>query len=301
MNGCICCTVREDLAVTLCEMKTKYIDTGKIDYIILETTGMADPAPVLQTFFIHPDIQDWAYVDACITVCDGTNIVTRMSEDREEGCENEAVEQVCFADKILLNKIDICSEEQLEAATSKIREFNTQAKISRVQLNDAEIPFEALLNLKAFDIQRALEIDNAILIANNGEEHKHDSRIGTFSYRMEAEVTVAGANEFFNQVIRENGANIYRMKGFLAVLDQPMKIVFHSVGMLCATTPLEAWKPEEKRECVFVIIGKHLQQKMLEDLFIAAAVSKPKNFEEIEHPNPDQNQKSQGVSEEKGS
>jgi len=71
-------------------------------------------------------------VDACITVCDGTNIVTRMSEDREEGCENEAVEQVCFADKILLNKIDICSEEQLEAATSKIREFNTQAKISRV-------------------------------------------------------------------------------------------------------------------------------------------------------------------------
>ena len=92
MNGCICCTVREDLATTLCDMKKKYVDTGKIDYIILETTGMADPAPVLQTFFVHPDIQDWAFVDACITVCDASNICDRVAEEREEGCENEAVE-----------------------------------------------------------------------------------------------------------------------------------------------------------------------------------------------------------------
>jgi G3E family GTPase len=92
MNGCICCTVREDLATTLMEMKTKYIDTGKIDYIIIETTGMADPAPVIQTFYAKPEIVEWTYVDSCITVADVTQIKIRLEEDREEGCENEAVE-----------------------------------------------------------------------------------------------------------------------------------------------------------------------------------------------------------------
>lgn len=92
MNGCICCTVREDLATTLMEMKTKYIDTGRIDYIIIETTGMADPAPVIQTFYAKEEIEEFFYVDACITLCDVTCIIDRLSEDREEGCENEAVE-----------------------------------------------------------------------------------------------------------------------------------------------------------------------------------------------------------------
>ena len=92
MNGCVCCTVRKDLAETLKKMKTDYVDTGKIDYIIIETTGMANPGPVLQTFFIHPDINEWAQIDSCLTICDGSQIVNRMSEDREKGCENEAVE-----------------------------------------------------------------------------------------------------------------------------------------------------------------------------------------------------------------
>ena len=124
MNGCICCTVREDLTATLLEMKAKYVDTGRIDYIIIETTGMADPAPVIQTFYAKPEIEEWSYVDACITVADGTCIVERLNDDREEGCENEAVEQVCFADKVLLNKVDLCDEKGLKAAEKKIREFN---------------------------------------------------------------------------------------------------------------------------------------------------------------------------------
>ena len=125
MNGCICCTVRQDLVDTLLEMKKKYIETGRIDYIIIETTGMADPAPVLQTFLLNDEVQEWAKIDSCLTVCDASQIVTRLEEDREEGCENEAVEQVCFADKIFLNKMDLCSREELDAATKKIREHNT--------------------------------------------------------------------------------------------------------------------------------------------------------------------------------
>ena len=92
-------------------MKEKYFDTDKIDYIIIETPGMADPAPVIQTFLINEEIQEFAKIDSCMTICDASQIVLRLEEDREEGCENEAVEQVCFADKIFLNKIDLCNRE----------------------------------------------------------------------------------------------------------------------------------------------------------------------------------------------
>ena len=273
MNGCICCTVRQDLVETLVAMKEKYVDSGKIDYILIETTGMADPAPVLQTFLLDDKVMEWTTIDSCITVCDGTQIIERMDEDREEGCENEAVEQVCFADKILLNKIDLCTREQLDAATAKIREKNTQCKIDEVQLNNAEIPFDKVLDLDAFSIERAMEIDEEILTEVDPNTHMHDSRIGTFSYKMDSEFTVEGANKFFGDVLMEKGANIYRMKGFLAVQDSPMKYVFHSVGMLFNCTPLKEWGPDEKRECVFVIIGKHLEQKWLEDKFRSAAVT----------------------------
>merc|ERR1712232_689302 len=159
MNGCICCTVREDLATTLMEMKTKYVDTGKITNIIIETTGMADPAPVIQTFYAKPEIEKDFFVDACITVCDASCIIDRLRDDREEGCENEAREQVCFADKVLLNKIDPVSEEKLKEAEKEIKIYNTQCPIARVQLNNKDIPFDTLLDQKMFSLERALEID----------------------------------------------------------------------------------------------------------------------------------------------
>ena len=284
MNGCVCCTVREDLATTLLDMKEKYVDKDKIDYIVLETTGMADPGPVLSTFLMHHDIQEWAYVDACITVADGTQIVDQLNDDREEGCENEAVEQICFADKVLLNKIDLCSTQQLDAATDKIREFNTHVHISRVQLNNKEIPFDEILNTKAFDISRALEMDETLVQQDAFADHKHDSRIGTFSYRMEAEMTEETGVQLLRDITQEKGANIYRMKGFLALEGDDKKYVFHCVGMIVELEPLEEWKPDEKRECLIVVIGKHLNQQWLEDKIKEAATADPHNFEEIRHP-----------------
>ena len=145
----------------------------------------------------------------------------------------------------------------MDDATAKIREYNTQAGIQEVQLNNDELPFDKLLDLKAFSIDKAIEIDDQIL--NPSKHHKHDSRIGTFSYKMEAQMTQDGANEFIGSVLNEKGANIYRMKGFLAIEGSDMKFVFHSVGMLFSCVPLKEWGKDEKRECVFVIIGKHLE------------------------------------------
>lgn len=132
MNGCVCCTVRKDLVDTLKAMKEKYVYTGKIDYIIIETSGMADPAPVLQTFLLDDSLQEWTSLDAVITVADTSAIAMRLTEERAKGCENEAVEQVCFADKVLLNKIDVCNRKQIDEATLKVREYNTQCTISEV-------------------------------------------------------------------------------------------------------------------------------------------------------------------------
>ena len=115
-----------------------------------------------------------------------------------------------------MNKVDLCKREELDAATAKIREFNTQAVVEEVQFNNADIPFSAILDQDNFSIKRALEIDEDLL-KDEEQEHKHDSRIGTFSYKMEAEMTMKGANQFLGTVLREKGANIYRMKGFLAI------------------------------------------------------------------------------------
>ena len=182
-----------------------------------------------------------------MTICDASQIVLRLEEDREEGCENEAVEQVCFADKIFLNKIDLCTDEELDKAEAKIKEFNTQAAIDRVQFNNKEIPFNQILDVDGFSIERCLEIDDGLL-SEVEEEHKHDSRIGTFSYKMEAEMTMKGANQFLGKVLREQSANIYRMKGFLALQGSDQKFVFHSVGMLFNCVPFTEWKEGEKKE-----------------------------------------------------
>lgn len=166
----------------------------------------------------------------------------RLEEEREEGCENEAVEQVCFADKIFLNKIDLCDRKTLDTAKAKIRKHNRTAAIEEVQFTDEANPLSKMLDLDMFSIKRALEVNDEILEDKDVAAHKHDSRIGTFSYRMPAEMTMDSMNEFLSAVLQEKGPNIYRMKGFIAIKDCPDKFVFHSVGMLFTCKPYIEWK-----------------------------------------------------------
>lgn len=271
MNGCICCTTREDLHTAMMEMKKKYIDNGKIDYVIIEATGMADPEPILQTFLLNDDIAEWAKIDSCLTICDASQIKLRLEEDREEGVENEAVDQVAFADKIFLNKIDLCDRETLDKATEAIRVHNKFAKIEEVQFIDEESPLDKILNLDMFSIKRALEIDTKILTEDDAD-HKHDSRIGSFAFKVDAEMTAESVEGFFENVLAGQGENIYRMKGFLAVQGSEKKFVFHSVGCTFSCQPLTKWKEDEKRESVLVIIGKNLDEEYLREEFKAAMV-----------------------------
>jgi G3E family GTPase len=157
-NGCICCTVRGDLVRILGRlMKRK----DKLDGVIIETTGLADPAPVAQTFFMDPSIEQSCKLDAIVTVCDAKHLVQHLEEEKPEGAENEAVEQVVFADKLLLNKTDLVSEEYLLEVESKIRAINKTVEI--VRCVNADVPVESVIGVGAFSLEEVMKIEPGFL------------------------------------------------------------------------------------------------------------------------------------------
>ena len=162
MNGCICCTVRQDLMVVL-EKLCKRVKAGKLhlDGIIIETTGMADPAPVAQTFFVDDMVKSFARLDGIVTLVDAKHIEQHLDEEKPEGAENEACEQVAFADRILLNKTDLVKEEDLVRIEARLKAMNGAAQIKRCC--KAEVAVDWVLDIGAFDLKRTLELDPEFL------------------------------------------------------------------------------------------------------------------------------------------
>jgi len=153
MNGCICCTVRQDLVVVLDKLaKRVQAGTLKLDGIVIETTGMADPAPVAQTFFVEPKVAAFARLDGIITLVDAKHIIQHLDEEKPEGAENEAVEQVAFADRILLNKIDLATEGELQAVEQRLKGINAFAPIIRSE--KSQVSVDQVLGIKAFDLKK---------------------------------------------------------------------------------------------------------------------------------------------------
>ena len=183
MNGCICCTVRQDLVVVLDKFSNR-IAAGnlKLDCILIETTGMADPAPVAQTFFVDDNVKEHFRLDGIVTLVDAKHIEQHLDEEKPEGVENESVEQVCFADRLLLNKVDLVSPEDLTRVEARLRKLNAYAPI--VQCQNANVTMENVLNIKAFELQRVLEMDPGFMDLD--AEHMHDEKV--FSVGFECEV-----------------------------------------------------------------------------------------------------------------
>lgn len=272
MNGCICCTVRGDLVKVL---KKLYDKVEKFNGIIIETTGLADPAPVVQTFFIDEDIQKMYKLDSVITVVDAKNILERLREKKPEGVENESVEQVVFADKILLNKTDLAKTDQLKEIEKELKALNPVAAIIRTvhgQVNPSE-----LLNLQAFDLKRILDFEPDFL-NDLDQEHQHDSSIVSVACRMEGDVNIEVLQSWIGRLIEEDGANLYRYKGVMAVKGMGKKFVFQGVGMLFSGAFEGSWKKDELHESRFVFIGKNLDKEFLQAGFDACRVTKELRF-----------------------
>jgi G3E family GTPase len=271
MNGCICCTVRGDLITAL---KRLYAKVSQFNGVIIETTGLADPAPVVQTFFVDEDISAKYKLDSVITVVDAKNIMDRLNEVKPEGVENESLEQVAFADKILLNKTDLVSESELGAVEARLRRINKTASVLRC--THSEVPVKDLLHIEAFDLKRVLDFDPEFL--GDDQEHKHDETVTSVSCKIQGEVNMEMLNRWIERLISEDGANLFRYKGIIAVKGIDAKFVFQGVGMLFGSTMEGEWKPGEVRESRFVFIGRNLDRDFLKTTFESLRVTKKLRF-----------------------
>lgn len=251
-NGCICCTVRGDLIRIIGNLMRR---RDKFDHLVIETTGLADPAPVIQTFFMDEDVKAQAKLDAVVTVVDAKHIWQHWDA-------NEAQEQIAFADVILLNKSDLVEPEQLDELEHRIRGMNAIAKIYRTQ--NAELEMDALLGVGAFDLTRALEIDPNFL----GEDtHVHDESVYSVALVESGALDGQKLNRWIGELLRFQGQDIFRMKGIINIEGEDRRFVFQGVHMLFDGTADRLWKPEETRKNELVFIGRNLDEAVLKEGF----------------------------------
>lgn len=247
-NGCICCTVRGDLIRIIGNLMKR---RNKFDHIAIETTGLADPAPVIQTFFVDEDIQSKLLLDAVVTVVDAKHILQHWEA-------SEAQEQIAFADVILLNKIDLVSEAELDELERRIRGMNAMAKIHRTQ--DADVAMDALLGVRAFDLSRAMEIDPNFLTE---DAHEHDETVTSIALVEPGAVDGEKVHEWLGELLRTQGTDIFRMKGILNIAGETNRFVFQGVHMLFNGLPDRPWKSTETPKNELVFIGRNLNESEL--------------------------------------
>eukprot|EP00941_MAST-03F_sp_MAST-3F-sp1_P004456 g4456.t1 len=264
MNGCICCTVRQDLIKVLKKLADRVNNKGlKLEGIIIETTGMADPAPVAQTFFVDEDVQKFARLDGIVTVVDAKHIEQHLDEVKPDGAENEAIEQVAFADRLLLNKTDLVKHEDLKRVEARLRSINAFAPV--YQTCQSRIDVESVLNLKSFDLERTLKMDPEFL--DTDAEHEHDQSVTSMSILEDGEVDLDKVQTWIGEILRTKGADIYRMKGVLCIRNAAQRFVYQGVHMIFNGEFENRWNKAEKRTNKLVFIGKNLEPEALRKSF----------------------------------
>ncbi|MET0969486.1 MAG: GTP-binding protein [Tardiphaga sp.] len=273
-NGCVCCTVRGDLVRILDGlMKRK----GKFDAIIVETTGLADPAPVAQTFFVDEDVQAHARLDAVVTVADAQWLSDRLKD------APEAKNQIAFADVIVLNKTDLVSKAELAEVEARIRAINPYAKLHKTER--AQVKLEDVLERGAFDLDRILEIEPEFLVAGDdhdhshhdhghhhhdhgpGLKHYHDEDMQSLSLKSDKPLDATTFLPWLQNLMAAEGAKILRSKGIISFSGDDERYVFQGVHMMLEGDHQRAWKDGEKRESRLVFIGRELPEQLIRDGF----------------------------------
>ena len=251
-NGCICCTVRGDLIRILGELEKKHRKLA-FERVIIETTGLADPAPVAQTFFVDESISEAYLLDSIVTVVDAKHAPLQLDE------HHEAQEQVGFADRILLSKTDLVAEEEVVALVERLRRMNPRAPVKRVHFGEADI--RELLDVRGFNLNSILEIEPAFL---EDVTHEHDDEIGSFAWREDRPFDMAKLEGFLDGVIRFYGQDLLRYKGVLNVAGEDTRMVFQGVHMMMGGSAGRRWLAGEKRTSTMVFIGRNLPRELLE-------------------------------------
>ena len=269
-NGCVCCTVRGDLIRVVEGLMRR---PGRFDAIVVETTGLADPAPVAQTFFMDDDVRSKTKLDAVVALVDAKHLPLRLKDSRE------AEDQIAFADVVVINKTDLVSEDELAAVEATIRAINPSATIHRTER--AGLDLGNVLDRGAFDLKRALDNDPHFL---EHEDHDHDHDHHDHGHAAPSplhDVTVQSVSmrageldpkKFFpwiEKITQMEGPNILRLKGIIAFKDDAERYVVQGVHMIIEGDHQRPWKDGEARESRLVFIGRELDRERLERTFQA--------------------------------
>lgn len=251
-NGCICCTVRGDLIRIIGNLMRR---RDRFDHLVIETTGLADPAPVIQTFFVDEDIRAQLALDAVVTVVDAKHIWRHWDSD-------EAQEQIAFADVILLNKIDLVSEQELNQLERRIRDMNAMVKIYHTQ--NADLEMDSVLGVQAFDLDRALEVDPNFL---SEDAHEHDESVYSCALVEPQPLDGDKLSAWVTNLLETKGPDIFRMKGILNFAGEDNRYVFQGVHMIFDGRSDRPWASAEERRSEIVFIGRNLDEQALRDGF----------------------------------
>ncbi|MBI1408304.1 MAG: GTP-binding protein [Caulobacter sp.] len=293
-NGCVCCTVRGDLIRVLSGlMKRK----GGFDAIVVETTGLADPGPVAQTFFVDDDVRAKTQLDSVTTVVDAKHLPLRLADSKE------AVEQIAFADQIVLNKTDLVDEAELRSVEAAIRRINPLAPIHRT--TRSQVPLDAILGRGSFDLERITAAEPEFLNPAHGEEghvhdehcdhdhghdhgghdhghdhhhhdhapHDHAAAAGIKGISLTSEKPLDGirVTNWLNTLLQEKGVDILRAKGILDIKGESRRLVFQAVHMILEGDYQRDWKAGEPRYSRMVFIGRDLDEAAIRSGFEACA------------------------------
>ena len=283
-NGCICCTVRGDLVRIMGGLMKR---RGKFDAIIVETTGLADPAPVAQTFFVDEDVQKNARLDAVVTVADAKWLSDRLKD------APEAKNQIAFADVIVLNKTDLVGKGELAEVEARIRGINPYAKLHRTER--CKVALSDVLERGAFDLDRILDIEPDFLEADDrdhdhdhhhhghdhhhhddhshGLKHYHDEEMQSLSLRTDKPLDPSKFMPWLQNLVATDGQKILRSKGILAFAGDDDRYVFQGVHMMLEGDHQRTWREGEPRESRLVFIGRELPEEVIREGFERCIVS----------------------------
>ena len=243
-NGCICCTVRGDLIRIIGNLMKR---RDHFDHLVIETTGLADPAPVIQTFFMDEDLRDELRLDAVVTLVDLLHVQQHWEAE-------EVQEQLAFADVLVLNKADLVDEAQRLVIEQRVRAMNPVARL--LTSANADVPMQQILGVEAFELERALSLDPGFLVEEH--DHEHDDAVGSVALVEERPIDLEKLGRWISDLVSTRGPDLFRMKGIIQFTGKDERYVLQSVHMLLDGNFDRPWKPTELRRTELVIIGRDL-------------------------------------------
>ncbi len=258
-NGCVCCSVRGDLIRILHELLER---RDRLDHILIETTGLADPGPVIQTFFTDDELCDELDLDAIVTLVDAKHVDLHLEDS------HECVEQIAFGDVIVINKTDLVDQRSVDALVRRIGRLNPMARIHRSQ--NADLPIDAVVGVGAFDLDRKLELDPGFM--DDEHDHHHDDDVVSVGIDEPGHLDGLRFDAWLSALLRTQGQDIFRMKGIIALDGEDDRFVFQGVHMLFDGQRDRPWGRDERRNRL-VFIGRNLDRDALTEGFRGCLVT----------------------------